>query len=57
MRYVLQPPRWVVVPEGLCSVCDELVEDADLVDLTTIRFRKILCRDHFKEALQRQQPH
>jgi hypothetical protein len=53
MRYVLRPARWEKVPEGLCANCDELVEDPDLVALTMVRFKKLLCRPHFKEALDR----
>lgn len=34
-----------------CEVCSEEVEDEDLRDLTKIRFRKVLCRTHFKEKL------
>ena len=34
-----------------CDVCDENVDDADLRDLSQIRFRKYLCRPHFREAL------
>lgn len=34
-----------------CDVCDEVVDDADLRDLSQIRFRKYLCRPHFREAL------
>jgi len=34
-----------------CDVCGEEVDDADLRDLSQIRFRKYLCRPHFREAL------
>jgi len=34
-----------------CDQCGDPVEDKDLADLTQIRFRKYLCREHFKEAL------
>ena len=37
---------------NVCAECGELVEDADLRALTEIRFRKILCRPHFKQALE-----
>jgi len=40
----------VVVPS--CDVCGEEVDDADLRALTEIRFHKVLCRPHFKEALE-----
>lgn len=35
----------------VCAECNETVDDADLRDLTQIRFRKYLCREHFKEAI------
>lgn len=34
-----------------CDVCGENVDDSDLRDLSQIRFRKYLCRPHFREAL------
>lgn len=34
-----------------CDQCGDPVEDKDLADLTQIRFRKYLCREHFKDAL------
>ena len=36
----------------VCDVCNEYIEDGDLRDITQIRFRRYLCRPHFKEALQ-----
>lgn len=35
----------------VCAECNEVVTDSDLRDLTQIRFRKYLCREHFKEAI------
>ncbi len=35
-----------------CVTCGEPVEDADLRELTQIRFRQYMCRPHFKEALK-----
>ena len=35
-----------------CAECGDQVEDKDLAELTQIRFRKHLCREHFKVALQ-----
>jgi hypothetical protein len=40
------------VTSQTCEVCGDQVEDSDLADLTQIRFRKYLCREHFKVALQ-----
>ena len=37
----------------VCAVCGEAVDDADLRDLSQIRFRKYLCRPHFREALSK----
>jgi hypothetical protein len=37
----------------VCAVCGESVEDSDLRDLSQIRFRKYLCRPHFREALSK----
>ncbi len=34
-----------------CNVCGDVVEDKDLRELTQIRFRKYLCREHFRDAL------
>ena len=34
-----------------CDVCGDVVEDKDLRELTQIRFRKYLCREHFRDAL------
>ncbi len=34
-----------------CDVCGNVVEDKDLRELTQIRFRKYLCREHFRDAL------
>lgn len=34
-----------------CDVCGNTVEDKDLRELTQIRFRKYLCREHFRDAL------
>jgi hypothetical protein len=36
----------------VCEVCGVEVTDADLQELTQIRFQKWLCRPHFKEMLQ-----
>ena len=36
----------------VCAVCGNTIDDNDLAELTQIRFRKYLCREHFKEALQ-----
>lgn len=35
-----------------CAECGEVVDDENLRALTEIRFRKILCRKHFKETLE-----
>ncbi len=35
----------------VCAECGDSVDDSDLRDLTQIRFRKYLCRVHWKEAL------
>jgi hypothetical protein len=32
--------------------CDQIVEDTDLRELSQIRFRKNLCRQHFSEAIR-----
>lgn len=32
--------------------CDQIVEDTDLRELSQIRFRKNLCRQHFSEAIK-----
>ena len=37
----------------VCDVCGETVDDADLRELSQIRFRKYLCRPHFREALSK----
>ncbi len=34
-----------------CAECGDPVEDKDLRELTQIRFRKYLCREHFRDAL------
>jgi hypothetical protein len=36
-----------------CDVCADQVDDKDLRDLTQIRFRKYLCREHFRDALNK----
>lgn len=36
-----------------CAVCGNEVTDEDLRELTQIRFRKYLCRTHFKEELHK----
>lgn len=33
-----------------CAVCQVVVDDADLLDLSKIRYRKVLCKVHFAEA-------
>lgn len=35
----------------ICAECKTEVDDNDLLELTQIRFRKNLCREHFKEAI------
>jgi hypothetical protein len=35
----------------VCDVCGDPVEDKDLRELTQIRFRKYMCREHFRDAL------
>lgn len=40
-----------VPPAKACAECGEVVDDDDLLDLTQIRFRKNLCREHFRVAL------
>ncbi len=35
----------------VCAECGDPVEDKDLRELTQIRFRKYLCREHFRDAL------
>lgn len=37
----------------ICSVCSEPVEDVSLREISQIRFRKYLCRPHFKEELHK----
>jgi len=45
------PEAEEVVNVFVCAVCGEAVDDSDLRDLSQIRFRKYLCRPHFREAL------
>lgn len=40
-------------PDGLTMACMSPIDDQDLCDLSQIRFRKALCRTHFKEALSK----
>lgn len=35
----------------LCAVCSEEVTDVNLLELSQIRFRQNLCREHFKEKI------
>lgn len=33
-----------------CHVCHQEVDDGDLVELSRIRYRRLLCRFHFQRA-------
>ena len=36
----------------VCAVCQKEVKDTDLLELTRIRFRQDLCREHFKDKIE-----
>lgn len=51
MRYVLTGERWKILINA-CAECGASIHDHDLLELTALRFRKSLCREHFREALK-----
>ena len=50
VRFVLSHDGWNPLVD-VCDVCGEAEDDTDLLQLTNIRFRKNLCRSHFRDAL------
>lgn len=44
--YVLHDDQWWIIPFGHCSMCGALV-DSDMVDISQIRYRMVLCKKHY----------